>query len=652
MMDILNNFEIFKHFPVIAVMGLFLFAFLVELFGAKNKYVRNTLVLIASGGAFLLIAALIKPVFVDGKIITYWMGGWEPVAGFAIGIGYTIDALSLIFGLLVVITVLLAAIYSTKYMEKDHHLGHYYTLFLMLAGSVLGLVLTGDIFNMFVMIEIMTFASVALTAFRNNSHGALEAAFKYLIVGSIGSSLTLAGIAILYSQCHTLNIAQISLVLGENLGVASVFAFALMLAGFFVKSYVVPFHAPAADAYMAAPTSVSMVFSGMVNKAGVYALIRLVYVVFRAMQLEQIQIMLVVFGAVTMFIGVTMALAQHDFKRLLAFHSISQIGYVITAVGLGTALGIESGIFHAVNHTLFKGLLFLAAGAVLYSVGTTDLDKLGGLSKKMPKTTICFLIGAFSISGIPPFNGFASKWMIYQATFEKAMEGNFLYAAITVVALVVSVMTLASFIKVTQAVFFGQLPKELEDVKEAPLAMRVPMWIMAALCVATGVFYRFIGDNVLTPVAKATTDVSGYINAVMGMSATQKVGIANIQLEDVVHSGLIWEPKMWLLLFAIVLIAVFIIVILSDNTRGAVRAGEGVEETDGKYATFFSGEKSTPSHIGGSDLFWGFKHDFKGYFKVVQGAHSGNVNDYALMAVAGTAVIVVFAFVLKAFNVL
>ena len=155
-----------KHFPVVAVMGLFLCAFLVEIFGSKNKIIRNTITLIAAFGAFALITALIKPVLIDGNILAYWMGNWEPVEGYAIGIGYEIDALNMFFALLVVTTILLAAIYSIKYMARDHHLGHYYTLFLMLSGSVLGLVLTGDIFNMFVMIEIMTFASVALTAFR------------------------------------------------------------------------------------------------------------------------------------------------------------------------------------------------------------------------------------------------------------------------------------------------------------------------------------------------------------------------------------------------------------------------------------------------------------------------------------------------------
>ncbi len=637
------------HFPVIAVMGLFLCAFLIEIFGGKCKLVRNVITLVAAFGAFALIAALIKPIFVDGKILTYWMGNWSPVAGYAIGIGYEIDALNLFFALLVVTTVLLSAIYSIKYMARDHHLGHYYTLFLMLSGSVLGLVLTGDVFNMFVMIEIMTFASVALTAFRNKKAESLEAGFKYLIIGSIGSSLTLAGIALLYAQCRTLNMAQISAVLSANsLNPTTIFAFALMFAGFGVKSYIVPFHTPAADAYMAAPTSISMVFSGMVNKAGVYAMIRLTYVIFRAMNIPAFNLLLVTFGTVTMFVGVTMALAQHDFKRLLAFHSISQIGYVITAIGLGTVAGLSSGLFHAMNHTLFKGLLFLAAGAVLYATGTTDLDKLGGLSKRMPKTTICFLIGAFSISGIPPFNGFASKWMIYQSTFTHATAtGNFAYAFVTIVALVVSVMTLASFIKVTQAVFFGQLPKHLEETKEVPLSMRVPMWIMSALCILGGVFYDWVAKYILRPAANAAFNVTEYINKMMGKGFAETHGVVDTAVEAQTFS--LWNPVLWLVLFAIVLIAVCIVVLTGEKSRGAVRVNDNAEKVDGKYATFFGGEQSEHSHVGGSDLFWGFKHDFKGYFKVMGNLHSGNVNDYATYVVIAAAIITVFMFVMYAF---
>lgn len=634
----------YEHFPAMAVMGLFLGAFLVEIFGSKNKTVRNILAVGAAAIAFAEIVALIKPVMIDGKVISYWMGNWEPVNGYAIGIGYEIDQLNLFFALLVVSTFLFSGIYSLKYMERDHHLGHYYTLYLMLSGSVLGLVLTGDIFNMFVMIEIMTFACVALAAFRSQQKGALEASFKYLVIGSMGSSFTLFGITLLYAQCHTLNMAQLSSILSTTHTPTTTLALGMLVAGFGVKAYLVPFHTPAADSYTVAPASVSMMFSGMVNKAGVYGMIRLLYIIFRSMDSTAVQTLLTIIGAVTMFVGVTMALSQHDFKRLLAFHSISQIGYVITAAGLGTALGLTGGLFHAMNHTLFKGLLFLCAGAVFYATGSTNLDELGGLSKRMPKTTICFLVGAFSIAGLPPFNGFASKWMIYQATYEKAVTtGHIGYALVTVVALVVSVMTLASFIKVTQAVFFGQTPMTCRKAKEVPFAMRLPMWIMSVLCLLTGVCYEQVDKYLLTPAVKAAFGVTNYIDKMMGQGYAAAAGVSDILVEPAKLS--LWNPVLWLILFVIVLAAAGIVIVTGKSSRGRVLETSSQEVVDGKYATFFGGEKSTFSQVGGSDLFWGFRKDWKGYFKVIEGLHSGVVNDYAMWVVAATACIVLFMFI-------
>lgn len=634
----------YEHFPAMAVMGLFLGAFLVEIFGSKNKTVRNILAVGTAAIAFAEIVALIKPVMIDGKVISYWMGNWEPVNGYAIGIGYEIDQLNLFFALLVVSTFLFSGIYSLKYMERDHHLGHYYTLYLMLSGSVLGLVLTGDIFNMFVMIEIMTFACVALAAFRSQQKGALEASFKYLVIGSMGSSFTLFGITLLYAQCHTLNMAQLSSILSTTHTPTTTLALGMLVAGFGVKAYLVPFHTPAADSYTVAPASVSMMFSGMVNKAGVYGMIRLLYIIFRSMDSTAVQTLLTIIGTVTMFVGVTMALSQHDFKRLLAFHSISQIGYVITAAGLGTALGLTGGLFHAMNHTLFKGLLFLCAGAVFYATGSTNLDELGGLSKRMPKTTICFLVGAFSIAGLPPFNGFASKWMIYQATYEKAVTtGHIGYALVTVVALVVSVMTLASFIKVTQAVFFGQTPLTCRKAKEVPFAMRLPMWIMSVLCLLTGVCYEQVDKYLLTPAVKAAFGVTNYIDKMMGQGYAAAAGVSDILVEPAKLS--LWNPVLWLILFVIVLAAAGIVIITGKSSRGRVLETSSQEVVDGKYATFFGGEKSTFSQVGGSDLFWGFRKDWKGYFKVIEGLHSGVVNDYAMWVVAATACIVLFMFI-------
>lgn len=632
----------YVHFPVIAVMSLFLGAFACAIFGKRHAGFCKAVGLIISIFATVLMGLIVKPVALDGEVISYWMGDWNPVEGWAIGIGYEVDALGLFFAVIVVVTVLLASVYSLRYTDRDDEIYNYYTLFLMLSGSVLGLVLTGDIFNMFIMIEIMTFTAVGLTCFRNQSFGALEAGFKYLVVGSVGSSMILLGIALLYAQCHTLNMAQLSSMLFTDIRPTSLMALALMFVGYGVKAYIVPFHMPAADSYTVAPTSMSMVFSGMVNKAGVYAIIRLLWMLFGIMDKGAIQVLVTLFGAVTMFLGVTMALAQHDFKRLLAFHSISQIGYVVTAIGLGTALGVNAGLFHALNHTLFKGLLFLCAGAVLYATGTNDLDSLGGLSGKMPKTTACFLVGAFSISGLPPFNGFASKWMIYQASFEKAVEGGHLfYAIITIVAVLVSVMTLASFIKVTQAVFFGQLPVQHQAAREVPFSMRLPMWIMSALCIASGIFYDRLYKYMLRSATDAVINLGSYIDKMMGAGYAASKGVENVELAPITFS--FWNPITWLVLFCIIFLAVFFVILTGKRTRGPVL--EASEPMDGKYATFFGGEASPFSHVGGSDLFWGFKKEWKAYFGFMDKLHSGIVNDYSLWVVAALAIVSVYLLV-------
>ena len=506
-----------NNFPILAIMSLFLGAFISSLVGRRNAKVRNTVVFLAMLVSLVLILALIKPVLLEGQVINYWLGNWEPVEGWAIGNSLEVDALSLFFALIVVVAVFVSGVYSFFYMSHDDSLVNYYTLFLMLSGSVLGLVLSGDLFNMFVMIEIMTFTAVALTAFRNHYEGALEGAFKYLVVGSLGSTSVLIGIALIYSQTHTLNLAQLSAVLPQADNPVTMLAFAFLFVGFGSKAFLFPFPPLAADAHAVAPASISLMISGVLTKCGVYGIIRLCYCLYQNMDQPFVQYFVTGVGVISMFVCVTMAFNQHNFKRLLAFHSISQVGYVITVIGLGSALGMSAGLFHAMNHTIFKGLLFLTAGAVQHATGSLDLDELGGLSKKMPGTCALFLIGAASISGLPPFNGFASKWMIYQATFQKAGEtGNFFFVVVCVAALITSVLTLASFIKVAQSVFFGQLNPKFAHTREVSLGMRIPMWILAALCILPGLFPDQVQQWLLTPATQAATNASGYIDAAMG----------------------------------------------------------------------------------------------------------------------------------------
>ena len=628
------NWLSYQHFPIYAIMVLFLGAFLVVLLG-KNRVVRAALALLSVSASLALLVALVPRVMLGGEIIAYWMGGRGMSGGYAMGIALEVDALSLFFALLVAVAVFVACLYSIQYMEHDDNVSQYYTLFLLLAGGVLGLVLSGDLFNMFVMVEILTFAAVALTAFRNTVTGALEAAFKYLVVGSIGSVCILAGTIMLYAQTHTLSLAQLSLLLPGNLNNATKLAFALLFVGFGTKAFLVPFHPLAADAHGAAPAPISVLISGVLTKSGIYGIIRLVYFLFQNMDLGAIRFLLVVVGSLSMFVCVTMALAQHDFKRLLAFHSISQIGYVLTAVGLATTLGVSSGLYHAMNHTIFKGLLFLAAGAVLHETGTTDLNQLGGLAKRMPRTTALFLIGAASIGGIPPFNGFASKWLIYQAAYQKAVEsGHIGYLLVTIVALVTSTLTLASFIKVSQSVFFGRLPERFEKVKEAPFGMRLAMGVFALLCVATGLLPQAVVKTLTLPAAQAVENVGRYIAAALG---TEMPAIRTVTAVEI---G-VWNPINWLLLLGVSLLSVTLVALLGKYDR--VSENEGAVRAGGKYDLFFGGEKSVHSQVGGGDLFWGFKHNWRHYFSFMHDLHSGVVNDYALWAALALALAIVFS---------
>lgn len=637
-----------NNLPIIAIIVPFAMAFIVGLINEKLLNVKRTLAFVATLISLICVVLLFKPIVLDKGIANYWMGYWLPEKLWAIGIGLEVDGLGLFVGLIIAITCFLSSIYSVRYMERDSGLEKYYVMFLLLTGSMLGFVFTGDLFNMYVMLEIMTFAAVGLTAFRNGLYKSIEAGFKYIVIGSLGSSLILLGTILLYAQVHTLNMAQIAALLHTQ-GFTSpitVLALAFMLVGYAVKAFLVPCHTWPPDAHMSAPSSISMLLSGVMSKTGVYGLIRLVYMIYQSMGLTHMQFLIVFWGTITMFIGVTMALIQTDFKRLLAFHSVSQIGYVVTGLGIGLAakgtgiLGTMGGLYHMLNHAMFKCLLFLTAGAVLYTTGTTDLNKLGGLSKKMPFTAAMFLIGAASIAGIPPFNGFVSKWLIYQATYEAG------YAPVTIIALLVSVMTLASFVKVAQSVFFGQLSDEHKDAKEVPWLMRIPMAILALICLLGGVLYQYVSKYLIVPAANSIYNIGDYIDVMFMKGYAAKMFKEKIEIPDLTptYAGY-WKPEAWLVLFVILLIGMIIIV--SMNIRSTRKNTlEIIDELDTKYESFTGGEKEEHSHVGGHDLFWGLKHELKVYFDAIHTAHSGVVNDYVLWVVATVAIVILYLFAL------
>lgn len=633
-----------SDFPLIATLIPFVIAFFIGFIKDKYIKVKRVIVTLAVFASFVFTVLMIKSVMASGNILTYWLGSRSPSHGWAIGIGLEVDSLSLFVGLIITLACFLSSIYSIKYMDKDNGLGKYYILFLLLSGSMIGFVFTGDLFNMYVMLEIMTFAAIALTAFRTEKYKSLEAGFKYLVIGGLGSSLILLGTILIYAETHTLNIAQIARIFSKEKSFSPIMILALacMLVGYAVKSFMVPCHTWPPDAHMSAPSSISMLLSGIMSKTGVYGLIRLLFMVFGLTGNKALSYLVVIWGAVTMLIGVSMALLQKDLKRLLAFHSVSQLGYVITGIGVGLIstgsianMGLLGGLYHMLNHATFKCLLFLCAGAILYKTGTTDLNKMSGLSKKMPFTTIAFIIGAAAISGLPPFNGFTSKWLIYQSTLDANMW------PVTMVAIVVSAMTLASFVKVIHCAFFGPERKENKNVSEVTLSMKIPMAVLSILCIVFGVFSKLVIKDILKPVVKSVRNISSYVYTMLGNASSAK--LVNVKY----HFTGSYRPEVFLYLFFVLAIATIIVVGIMNKEIGVNKYIESKSETastDSRYEVFTGGEKDELSKVGPHDLFWGLKFDFKVYFSKIQDAHSGIVNDYVLWVVMTLAVIIIYCF--------
>lgn len=448
-----------------------LIAFIIPVLPQKIKRISGPLTVLTM---FILLAMSFLTI---GKSTIYHMGAWQSL----LGVDLRLDGLSSLMLLAINTIGFCMALFSIQYMHMYTSVRRYFSLFLFLVTGVNGVALSGDLFNLYIFMEIAAIASYALVGF-GCEHDELEASFKYLVLGSVGTAFIFLGIAILYSLTGTLNMSllapKISALHSSHL---LIFALSLFICGFGLKAAFVPFHAWLPDAHPSAPAPVSAMLSGIVIKTlGIYVLARLLFNVFGIT--PELLTVLRWLGAFSMVVGVLLAIGQWDMKRLFAYHSISQVGYMALGLGLGTPLGIIGGLFHLVNHSVFKSLLFLNAGAVEYSTGTRDLKKLGGLNKAMPVTGITSLIASMSISGIPPFNGFWSKLIIIVACI---FSGHYFLGAI---AVFVSLMTLSSFLKVQKYGFFEALKINISQIKKLPVFMGLSMILLAFLCIAMSLF--------------------------------------------------------------------------------------------------------------------------------------------------------------------
>ena len=416
-----------------------------------------------------------------GQTLDLRLTGWDG----PLSLSYHVDGLAQLFALMgagIGATVLL---YSIGYMAEDRAATRFYILMQVFIAGLINFVYASDLLLMYASWELIGLCSFLLVGFWYTQKEAAAGARKVLVITHIAGYALLVAILILLARTGASQWTDPRIGPAFTTGL-----FALMLIAALAKSVQFPLHTWLPSA-MAAPTPVSaLLHAACYVKAGVYLVARMHS--FTPWPTGW-QTSVVWIGTATMLIGVLFAMVQHDAKRMLAFSTVSQIGYMILGLGLGTPLGVIAGLLHCLNHGLFKGSLFLGAGAIQHATGTRDMDKLGGLGRRMPRTTVLWLIGSASIAGVPLFNGFVSKWLIYVA----ALRAGFAVPAL--ISWVVSVFTIFYFVKASSSMFFGEETEAGARAHEAPRTMLAGGAILAALCVVLGVAPQLAVKYVVEP---------------------------------------------------------------------------------------------------------------------------------------------------------
>ncbi|MEA3559013.1 MAG: proton-conducting transporter membrane subunit [Candidatus Thermoplasmatota archaeon] len=649
--------------PALIIAIPLLFAFGTPLVSKINKMLRNIWVMLGvvltAGLTYVMAFEVLKDGGGPFNTIVYIFGAGEngSVDGTAfdalqnVRITFFVDGMAVFMGLIMVTVALAAIIYSFGFIKKYSGQDKYFSLLLLLLAANLGMVFTGDVFNLFVWFEVSSVAICGLVAFRSNRGESFEGAAKYLIYSTVAGLLFLFAIGLLYGQYGHLNIKYLGSAIGGDgsLILVDKIVLGIIVSVFALKAGAVPVHMATPDAYSEAPAPITAMMV-TASQAGLYALFRTCFTMYgdniydmagnlRAPDMLELVhgagYIMVVLGVISMFVGVTLALVQKDIKRLMAYHAISQTGYMLLGVGIGLAVysmggtsafadfgrtAMSGGIFHIFNHALYKGLLFLTAGAIIYKAGTRDLNKMGGLGRNMKLTALFFIIGALAISGIPPANGFASKLLIYEAAF----KFNPLIGA---VAMMVSLLTLASFVKVFYSAFMGPKNPEMKQ-GEVPRSMLIGMAVLAGVILVFSFAPSLVIGSIVDP---AVTALSG-----VGPTITYP-GIADqpIAAFTMLTGQGGWNALMFLVVIIVTLIIALVIRMLGN--KGTTPGGEGGKpylfgnptEVDGK-----------PIVISSSNLYWGFVRALKKYYDPMKKAHSGVINEYVFWFVATAGIVI------------
>ena len=486
-----------QHAPVLIVLLPLTASLLCMLFSRISKNLGSWIVMASIAGAFAnACVVLAKVISSGGKTWHYWMGGWAP----PVGIEFALDPLNSILAVVVTFISMMVALYSRPFVKDEDwlHVGGYYTLFGLLTVGLSGMIITGDVFNLYVYLEIMSLSGYGLIALGGRK--SMLAAFRYLLIGTIGASLYLLGVGYLYSMTGTLNMADLAARVVPHLN-SPLFAIAVacFIIGFGIKMALFPLHGWQPDAYTFAHPGAAAFIAGCMSKAPAYALIRFVYYIFKVDNpvMHSALNVLGILGVAGILIGSIMAMAQYDFRRMLAYSSVAQIGYIAIGLAMGNMYGFIGAVLHAINHAFMKSSLFLVIGGIEYRFGEVNLYRLGGMNKKMTISTITVLLASLSMIGLPPTCGFFSKWYLMLGAYTGA---QYFYIAVLVIS---SLLNAIYFFRIIEQMFI-QREASLTEVHPhqgklgLPLSMVLPILVGGIMILVLG----FYSVDIVTDVIK------------------------------------------------------------------------------------------------------------------------------------------------------
>ena len=460
------------HLPVLQVLVPLLAAPLCAI--VRNGRAAWTIAVVASWTLPAQPIDELRRLLADGTI-SYELGGWAPPWG----IEYRIDTVNAFVLLIVSMMAAVVTPYALKSIEREveaSRVALFYAAFMLCLTGLLGITITGDVFNVFVFLEISSLSAYALIAI-GQDRKALTAAYQYLIMGSVGATFIVIGIGMMYVMTGTLNMADLSVLLPQVSSSRTIpVAFAFLTVGISLKLALFPLHLWLPNAYTYAPSTVTVFIASTATKVAVYMLLRFFFTIFGpafsfdVMQLDRVLLPL---ALVAIFSMSLVAIFQTNIKRMMAYSSVAQIGYMILGISMASVTGLTAGILHMFNHAMMKGALFMALGCVMYRVGSVHIDSMRGLGKRMPWTMAAFVIGGLSLIGVPLTVGFVSKWYLIQGALEKG------WWPVAALVLLTSLMAAVYIWRVVEAAYFQEFPGDDDgELGEAPLAMLLPTWAL------------------------------------------------------------------------------------------------------------------------------------------------------------------------------